>query len=149
MLWLWHHPKMKLFIVMLATPALMNSMQYLIVDTFIDSAHNKSAARIASDRQPYLEHRSTSDRIPSSEARPTTPLIPEPLPESISVDGQFQDSPSFVSFTDVEGYVDKQRLLPKAGFVRWCKSKSDDFKEYFGMDKLSDDELKSIFDFIA
>merc|ERR1719313_166565 len=49
MVWLWHHPKVKLFIVMLATPAVMNSMQYLIVDTFIDSAHNKSAARIASD----------------------------------------------------------------------------------------------------
>jgi len=49
------HPTVKLFVVMVAVPAVMNTMQYLVVDSFIDIDSNQGPPPPAPEPHPKLE----------------------------------------------------------------------------------------------
>merc|ERR1719433_1856818 len=125
MLWFWTHPQAKLFMVMVATPAVMNSLQYLAVDYFIeDERPGKDFGEEEEDSGNDL-----STHFIPSERRP----------------------PAFADTEPASGFLDSAHLMPKekySAYLSFCEKSLPNFREYYGLDQLSADERDELFDYI-
>merc|ERR1712137_888419 len=144
------YPEVKLAVAVVITPAILNTMQFLIVDSFIENKHDSSPYVSPSAVSPYMVSSHIVEEVITSNDEPsiTQPLLPSPQPLSPSSPSLLPAVKPYLDLRDFERYATDVRGMDKNDFIRFS-AKDSDFAAYHGFDQLDHVQKSDYFGFIA